>query len=113
MKPSPALKVSGGTMAEEKKGKKKHLHEIRSRQAEDGTIVHHHTYKANKEDHHTEPERENVATSGDAEEAGQHVADQFAQNAGAQPAADPGATDPAAAAEAGAQPGAAAAQPMA
>jgi len=67
-------------MAKEEKGKekggegekgkrpKKHLHQIRSVQAEDGSIVHHHTYKAKKEDHHTEPERENVATSATPEE---------------------------------------------
>ncbi len=82
---------------EEGKGEKKpkkHLHEIRSVQAEDGSIVHHHTYKAKKTDHHTEPERENVATSQDAEEAGQHVGDNFAQNEQAQPEEEPGAEAP-------------------
>jgi hypothetical protein len=64
---------------EEKKGKK-HLHEIRTTAAEDGTYVHHHTYKAKKEDAHAEPERQNVATSGSPEEAGEHTADQFAMN---------------------------------
>jgi hypothetical protein len=79
-------------MAKEEKGKekggegekgkkaKKHLHQIRSVQAEDGSIVHHHTYKAKKEDHHTEPERENVATSATPEEAGEHVAEQMGMN---------------------------------
>lgn len=74
---------------EEKKGRK-HLHQIRSVQAEDGSIVHHHTYKAKKEDHHTEPERENVATSSTPEEAGQHVEEQMGMN-------DPGESDPGAA----------------
>ncbi len=63
-----------------KKPAKKHLHEIRSEQAEDGHIVHHQTYKAKKGDAHTEPERKNVAVSSSPEEAGQHVADQFAMN---------------------------------
>lgn len=75
-------------MAEEKHEKKahKHLHEIRSVQAEDGSIVHHHTYKNKREDAHAEPERQNVATSSNADEAGQHVADQMGMN---EPAADP------------------------
>jgi len=59
---------------------KKHLHEIRTTEADDGSIVHHHTYKAKKSDHHTEPERTNAATSQTPEEAGQHVEEQFAQN---------------------------------
>jgi hypothetical protein len=69
---------------EEKSGEgkkpKKHLHEIRTTAAEDGTYVHHHTYKAKKEDAHAEPERQNVATSTTADEAGQHVGDQMAMN---------------------------------
>ena len=72
---------------EMKKGEKKpkkHLHSIRTEQAEDGSFVHHHTYKAKKEDAHTEPERQNVATSDNPEEAGQHVAEQFAMNQGQQ-----------------------------
>ncbi len=65
---------------------KKHLHQIRSVQAEDGSIVHHHTYKKSKEEHETEPERENVATSATPEEAGQHVEEQMGMNGGgAQP----------------------------
>jgi hypothetical protein len=67
---------------EREKKPKKHLHQIRSVQAEDGTVVHHHTYKAKREDHHTEPERENVATSATPEEAGQHVAEQMGMNEG-------------------------------
>ena len=77
-------------MAKEEKGKKggegegkkpkKHLHQIRSVQAEDGSIVHHHTYKAKASDHQTEPERENVATSATPEEAGEHVAEQMGMN---------------------------------
>ncbi len=74
-------------MAEKEKEKhhkkaKKHLHQIRSVQAEDGSIVHHHTYKKSKEDHKTEPERENVATSATPEEAGQHVEEQMGMNGG-------------------------------
>lgn len=65
-----------------KKSAKKHLHEIRTVQAEDGSIVHHHTYKGKMEDHHTEPERMHAATSSNAEEAGQHVAEQFGMNGG-------------------------------
>jgi hypothetical protein len=107
-------------MAKEEKGKekggegekgkrpKKHLHQIRSVQAEDGSIVHHHTYKAKKEDHHTEPERENVATSATPEEAGEHVAEQMGMNGqggGEEEAAGGGEPEPAPAA-AGAMPGA-------
>jgi hypothetical protein len=63
-------------------GKKprKHLHEIRTTAADDGTYVHHETYKAKKEDAHTEPERQNVATSTNADEAGQYVGDRMAMN---------------------------------
>ncbi len=59
---------------------KKHLHEIRTTQAHDGTYVHHHTYKSKKENHNAERERENVATSATPEEAGEHVAEQFGMN---------------------------------
>lgn len=94
----------GVEMAEEKKGehegkpKKKHLHEIRSEQTEDGHIIHHHTYKAKKDDDKTEPERKNMAVSANPDEAGEHVADQFAMN---QPAPGAGAAPP----DAGAAPG--------
>lgn len=80
--PAKDKKAQGGK--KEAKKPHKHLHEIRSVQAEDGSIVHHHTYKTKKEDHHTEPERSNVATSENAEEAGEHVREQFAMNQGAQ-----------------------------
>jgi hypothetical protein len=79
---------------EEKDGKKEaepkkrrlHLHELRSTQAEDGSIVHHATYKEHKGDMHTMPERGPMATSANPEEAGQHVADQFGMNQmGAEP----------------------------
>ena len=71
----------------EKKGehgkkKKLHLHEIRSTQAHDGSIVHHHTYKEHKEDPMSMPERGPMATSTTPEEAGQHVAEQFGMNQG-------------------------------
>jgi hypothetical protein len=69
----------GGKKSEGGK-KRPHLHEIRSVQAEDGSIVHHHTYKKSKDDHFTMPERGPMATSSTPEEAGQHVSEQFAQN---------------------------------
>lgn len=103
-------------MAEEKKdeheGKKKpakkHLHEIRSEETEDGHIIHHHTYKAKKGDDKTEPERKNMAVSSSPDEAGEHVADQFAMN---QPAPDAGAAPDAEAAPGGGAPDAGAAPP--
>lgn len=74
------MKEDKGGEHEGGKKHKKHLHEIRSVQAEDGSIVHHHTYKAKKEDDHAEPERQNVATSTTPEDAGQHVAEQMGMN---------------------------------
>lgn len=68
-------------MAEESKKEKKRrrLREIRSVHADDGSVVHHHTYE--KEDGSgNEAERQHVATSQDADEAGQHVADQLGMN---------------------------------
>jgi hypothetical protein len=62
-------------------GKKKlHLHEIRSTYAKDGSIVHHHTYKDHIDSPLSHPERGPMATSADADEAGQHVAEQFGMN---------------------------------
>jgi hypothetical protein len=63
------------------KPKKMHLHEVRSVQARDGSIVHHHTYKEHPDAPMSMPERGPMATSASPEEAGQHVTDQFAQNA--------------------------------
>lgn len=37
------------------KGKKKHLHQIVTTFAHDGSAVHEHVYKDKKEDHHTHP----------------------------------------------------------
>jgi hypothetical protein len=91
---------------EGKKPAKKHLHEIRSEATEDGHIIHHATYKKKRGDTETEPERKNVAVSSSPEEAGQHVADQFAMN---QPAPDAGADPDAGAAPGGAAPDAGAA----
>lgn len=68
-------------MAEKKK--KKHLHEIHTVAAGDGTFVHHHHYKENPEDQHVSHVREHAATSSDAGEAGEHVAEQFGMNQGA------------------------------
>jgi hypothetical protein len=96
-------------MAEEKKEdkpKRKHLHQIRSEETEDGHVVHHHTYKKKRGDTETEPERKNVAVSSSPDEAGEHVADQFAMN---QPAPDAEAAPDAGAAAAGGAPDAAAA----
>ena len=64
------------------KKKKMHLHEIRSTQAHDGSIVHHHTYKEHKDHPFTMPERGPMATSSTPEEAGQHIQEQFAMNQG-------------------------------
>jgi hypothetical protein len=85
-KPKGEREANGKGDAGGKGGKKKkmHLHEIRSVQAHDGTIVHHHTYKESKESPYTMPERGPVATSASPEEAGQHVQEQFAMN-GAEP----------------------------
>jgi hypothetical protein len=80
-------------MAEhEKKPARKHLHEIRTEESEDGHHIHHHTYKEKRGDTKTEPERKNVAVSTSPEEAGQHVAEQFAMNQ--PPAAEPGGAEP-------------------
>jgi hypothetical protein len=57
-----------------------HLHQIRTVEADDGTHVHHHTYKNARGDHYTHPERENAATSMNEKEAGQHVTEQFGMN---------------------------------
>lgn len=73
---------------EGEKSKRKHLHRVVTEAAHDGTYVHHHTYKENAMDHHTEPERQNVATSSSPDEAGQHVAEQMAMNE--QQGGDPG-----------------------
>lgn len=64
------------------KAKRKHLHEIRSTQAHDGSIVHHHTFKDSQDSPFTHPERGPMATSATPEEAGQHVAEQFGMNQG-------------------------------
>jgi hypothetical protein len=64
--------------------KKLHLKEIRSVQAADGSIVHHHTYADHKDAKFPHPERGPMATSTSADEAGQHVAEQFGMNGMAQ-----------------------------
>lgn len=63
-----------------KTAKPHHLHEIRSTQADDGSIVHHHTYKESADAPHTMPERGPMATSPTPDDAGQHVAEQFGMN---------------------------------
>jgi hypothetical protein len=95
-------------MAEEKehegkkKPAKKHLHEIRSVETDDGHILHHHTYKKKRGDVETEPERKNVAVSNSSDEAGEHTAEQFGMNE--PPPADAGAAPDAGAAAGGAAP---------
>lgn len=79
----------GGEGEKKSKSPKKHLHAIHTEQAHDGTLVHHHVYKKNKEDAGTEQMRMNAATSQNADEAGQHVAEQFAQNEGQQGGSEP------------------------
>jgi hypothetical protein len=69
-----------GERKEGGKKKKLHLHEIRSTQARDGSIVHSHSYKEHPDHPFTMPERGPMATSASPEEAGQHVAEQFAMN---------------------------------
>jgi hypothetical protein len=92
--------------------KKLHLHQVRTVAAEDGSHVHHHTYKAKKGDAFTMPERENVATSSSPEEAGQHVEESFAQNGGGQGEQEPEEAQAGAQPEPGADAGAAPAAGM-
>lgn len=86
-------------MAEEKKAKKKHTHAVHTVAAKDGTYVHHHEMKDHPDDPHSTM-HENVATSANADDAGQHVADTMAQNgmepegAGEQPAPEEAAAGP-------------------
>jgi hypothetical protein len=68
---------------ESKKAKRKRLRQIRIEHAEDGTVVHHHTYQG--DDGQDEPERMNVATSRTPQDAGQHVEDQLGMNENAAP----------------------------
>lgn len=74
-------KTPAGEKKEAGGGKKKlHLHEIRTTQAKDGSLVHHHTYKDHADAPMSHPERGPVATSASPDEAGQHVAEQFGMN---------------------------------
>jgi hypothetical protein len=77
--------------------KRKHLHRHTIEQAEDGSFVHHETYKPHKGATETEPERRNVATSQTPEEAGQFAADRFAQNDMSEAPAEPAQPGPEAA----------------
>ena len=83
----------------EKKAPKKHLHSIRTERVMDekgktSGYVSHHTYKAHHADHHTEPEKP-MATHDTAEEAGEHVQEQFgaAEGAGGGAAEEDGAQE--------------------
>jgi hypothetical protein len=87
----------------DKKSKRKHLHQIRSVYAHDGSVVHHHTYKSDSSDDHTEPERV-AASSQNADEAGQHVADNFGQNEMSNPSEQQEPTEPEQGAEQGQDP---------
>lgn len=90
-------------------GKKKlHLHEIRTTQAKDGSLVHHHTYKDHIDSPMSHPERGPMATSSDPAEAGQHVEEQFGMNQGGgeAPAAGGGEQEAPPAASGAAMPGA-------
>lgn len=73
------------------KKKRKHLKRIVSEAAHDGSYVHHHTYE--DPDTGAEDHRPNMATSDDADEAGQHVTDQFAMNQQPEQQQDPAATE--------------------
>lgn len=95
-----------------KKGKKLHLRGIHTEQARDGSLVHHHTYADSKDADYSHPERRNMATSATPEEAGQHVAEQFAQNSQQQEPEDPAAGAGPEEAAGGAPPAAAAAAGM-
>jgi hypothetical protein len=64
-----------------KGGKRRlHLREIRTRQAADGSLVHHHTYADSAEAPHEHPERGPMATSKTPADAGQHVEEMFGMN---------------------------------
>ena len=83
---------------------KKHLHSIRTEATTDhkGKVtgyISHHTYKAKATDHHTEPEKP-MAVHDSADEAGQHLAEQF----GAQEGGAGGAQEPEEEAQGGAEP---------
>lgn len=93
-KTEPKPKAGGGK-------KRLHLHEIRSVQAHDGSIVHHHTFKESPDHDFTMPERGPMATSTTPEEAGQHVSEMFGMNqmagAGGPGGPEPGGEEPGAA----------------
>lgn len=72
----------------ESKPKKKHLHRVITEAVVDHKgkttgYTTHHQYKAHHADHHAEPEKP-AAVHDNAEEAGEHVTDQFAAQEGAQ-----------------------------
>lgn len=75
-------------MAEEMKpkSKKKHLHQVITESVHDGKgkhtgYVHHHVYKESATDHMSEPAKP-AGVSDTAEEAGEHVQQQFAAQEG-------------------------------
>lgn len=70
-----------------KGGKRKHLHQVITESVHDGKgkhtgYVHHHVYKANPMDHHAEPAKP-AGVSDTADEAGEHVQEQFGAQEGA------------------------------
>lgn len=66
----------------EGKKHKKHLHQIITTQAHDGTFLHEHVYKDKKEDHHTHPPTF-AGTSSNMEDLHQHMDDHFGPQASA------------------------------
>jgi hypothetical protein len=101
-------------MDQEKGGKRKHLHQVITESVHDKNgkhtgYVHHHVYKDKPTDHHSEPAKP-AGVSDTAEEAGEHVQEQFgAQEGGAGAAAGGAAPDAAGGAAPGGDMGAAAA----
>jgi hypothetical protein len=98
---------------EKPKGKRKHLHQIITESVHDAKgkhtgYVHHHVYKEKPTDHHAEPAKP-AGVSDTAEEAGEHVQDQFGAQEGG--AAGSGEAEPGEAMAAGGAPAAGGAAP--
>jgi len=98
----PAEHKAKDGAGEKKAAAKKHLHQIITTQAHDGSFSHEHIYKDKKEDHHSHPPVF-AGTSSNLEDLHAHMDDHFGPQAGGgEPAAGP-ATAPAMAAAAGNQ----------
>jgi hypothetical protein len=70
-----------------RKPKKKHLHQIITTKAHDGTFGHEHVYKDKPEDHHTHP-AVFAGTSHDIGDVQQHMEDHFGDGAQAEEQGD-------------------------